>query len=73
MLHHWAERNKQFLLTALGDPFLGERYTMLRSPYVVAIPYVVCPSVCPSVTFLRLTLRIEIFGNVFAPSNRSET
>ena len=35
-----------------------------RSLYVIARPSVVCLSVCLSVTFVRPTQGIEIFGNV---------
>jgi len=59
------------------DQFLGERYYVtLRSPYVIANPHVLCLSVCLSSVCLSrwcTPLRVEHFGDVFAPSNRLAT
>ena len=53
-----------YLLTYLSNFF---RWTLLRSPY--GMPHE--PSVCrlSSVTLLHRTQKVELFGNIFAPSN----
>jgi len=43
---------------------------MLRSPYGMSRPSVVCLS---SVTFVRRAQRFELFVNIFAPPNSSVT
>jgi len=48
-------------------PFLlGERYYVT---FALWRHKSVCPSVCLSVTLLPPTQKVELFGNIFAPSN----